>query len=174
MTHLGKIRLIAVSALFIAVTLFSCGASAKRQQAGNDIDKAFETIKKIDKADVVNLGRSAMLLMTMGLQDDCEDEADKATLKLIKGTKKMTIADYSSCSEMGKTRISDILKALFANYEKVLEVKDDGETLLLYAAFNENKDEILDVMMFMPEECGLIRFNGKYELSTIAKLMEDE
>lgn len=86
----------------------------------------------------------------------------------------MTIADYSSCSEMDKTRIFDILKALFANYEKVMEVKDDGETLLLYAAFNENKDEILDVMMFMPEECGLIRFNGKYELSTIAKLMEDE
>ncbi|MGM9736117.1 MAG: DUF4252 domain-containing protein [Candidatus Cryptobacteroides sp.] len=173
MKTIGTIRRIAATAVFLAVTFLSCGAAGS-SRAKYGIDDALKTIRNIENVNVINLGKGSMLIAKLALRHNVEDEEDKAVLKLMEGTDKMTILDYSSCEESDRARISEILTSAFEKYEQIMEIKDDGETVSFYAAFNEDKDIIMDVVMFVPEDCSLIRFKGKYDLSILAKLMEDE
>ncbi|MGN0202299.1 MAG: DUF4252 domain-containing protein [Candidatus Cryptobacteroides sp.] len=173
MNTIGTIRRIAATAVVLALTFLSCSAAGSRQ-AEKGIDEALTTIKSIENADVINFSKGSLFIAKLALRFNVEDEEDKLVLKLVQDTDRMTLLDYSSCVTGDRTRISEILAGEFKKYEQVMEIKDDGETLSLYAAFDEGKDTILDVLMFIPEDCSLIRFKGKYDLSMLAKLIEDE
>ena len=163
--------------LLIAITLTAawlCCRAVKDKVAELELDKEIETIKQNKDADVVRLGRLGMSIFRIALEEEGDDEEDKAILALMKDTKKMTIADYSDCFQADRMKYSTSISHALARRESVIEIKDDDETVTIYGIFDDKKGTVSDIVMYSPSDCSLILFDGKYEASTIGNLLANE
>ena len=163
--------------LLIAMTLTAawlCFGAVKDKAAELELDKVIETIKQNKDADVVRLGRLGMSIFRIALEEEGDDEEDKAILALMKDTKKMTIADYSDCFQADRVKYSTSISQALARHEIIIEIKDDDETVTIYGIFDDKKGTVSDIVMYSPSDCSLILFDGKYEASTIGNLLANE
>lgn len=127
--------------------------------------------------EVVNVGPLGLSLMKAlaRVSGETEEDEDLAlVLQAADGLRGVAIVDYSEASDRDKRKFSEKAAKLFMESEKLVEIKDEGEMVLMYGTSDESGTVISDFVLFAPDECALICLFGDIPIETVMKLAEQQ
>lgn len=127
--------------------------------------------------EVVNVGPLGLSLMKAlaRVSGETEEDEDLAlVLQAADGLRGVAIVDYSEASDRDKRKFSEKAAKLFMESEKLVEIKDEGERVLMYRTSDESGKVISDFVLFAPDECALICLFGDIPVETVMKLAEQQ
>lgn len=127
--------------------------------------------------EVVNVGPLGLSLMKAlaRVSGETEEDEDLAlVLQAADGLRGVAIVDYSEASDKDKRKFSEKAAKLFMESEKLVEIKDEGERVLMYGTSDESGKVISDFVLFAPDECALICLFGDIPVETVMKLAEQQ
>lgn len=127
--------------------------------------------------EVVNVGPLGLSLMKAlaRVSGETEEDEDLAlVLQAADGLRGVAIVDYSEASDRDKRKFSEKAAKLFMESEKLVEIKDEGERVLMYGTSDESGKVISDFVLFAPDECALICLFGDIPVETVMKLAEQQ
>lgn len=124
--------------------------------------------------DVVSVSGLGLGLVKMIAKASAENEEDRMALEVIDGLRKIIVVDYMAAEQDRKDSFSRKAAGLLKNAEKIIEVKEDGETVNVYGTAASDGDRIDDLIVFIPEECTLICLFGSISSDKIADIVEME
>lgn len=127
--------------------------------------------------EVVNVGPLGLSLMKAlaRVSGETEEDEDLAlVLQAADGLRGVAIVDYSEASDRDKRKFSEKAAKLFMESEKLVEIKDEGERVLMYGTSDESGTVISDFVLFAPDECALICLFGDIPIETVMKLAEQQ
>lgn len=127
--------------------------------------------------EVVNVGPLGLSLMKAlaRVSGETEEDEDLAlVLQAADGLRGVAIVDYSEASDRDKRKFSEKAAKLFMESEKLVEIKDEGERVLMYGTSDESGTVISDFVLFAPDECALICLFGDIPVETVMKLAEQQ
>ena len=64
------------------------------------------------------------------------------------------------------------VSAILDDAEKIIEVKDGGDSLNVYGTMSKKGDRIEDLVIFIPEDCAMICLFGSISTDKIAELVK--
>ncbi len=166
-----KILTIFMVAVMAAGTAFEAGAEARKVKSG-EIVSLVKSYNNDDGFEVVTVGSLGMGLARLVARAAAETEEDKAALSVIKDINKVIVVDYSDAQDSKRTAFNAKLSKILEGAEKIIEVKDDGETVNIYGTSADNGETIDDLMIFIPEECALVCLLGSISSKSIANVIE--
>lgn len=127
--------------------------------------------------EVVNVGPLGLSLMKAlaRVSGETEEDEDLAlVLQAADGLRGVAIVDYSEASDRDKRKFSEKAAKFFMESEKLVEIKDEGERVLMYGTSDESGKVISDFVLFAPDECALICLFGDIPVETVMKLAEQQ
>lgn len=127
--------------------------------------------------EVVNVGPLGLSLMKAlaRVSGETEEDEDLAlVLQAADGLRGVAIVDYSEASDRDKRKFSEKAAKLFMESEKLVEIKDEGERVLMYGTSDKSGTVISDFVLFAPDECALICLFGDIPIETVMKLAEQQ
>lgn len=124
--------------------------------------------------DVVSVGGLGLGLVKMIAKASAENEEDRMALEVIDGLRKIIVVDYMAAEQDRKDSFSRKAAGILKNAEKIIEVKEDGETVNVYGTAASDGERIDDLIVFIPEECTLICLFGSISSDKIADIVEME
>ena len=101
-----------------------------------------------------------------------ETEEDRAALAILNGINKVVVVTYEDATEAKQKEFNSKLSKLLNNAEKILEVKDEGDTVNIYGTSVNGGESIDDLMIFIPEDYTLICILGSISAERIADLIK--
>lgn len=122
--------------------------------------------------EVVSVGKVGIGLARLVANMSVETEEDKAALALLGGIDKIVVVDYEEASESKRKAFNTKLNRLFDKAEKIIEVKDEEDTVNIYGTSVNGGESIDDLMIFIPEDYALICILGSISADKIAELIE--
>lgn len=132
-----------------------------REYSNND---GFEVLK------VGGLGTTALkAVINLAVMSDGDPEAREA-VKAIKGIRRMAIVDFEDCSQQVRDSFTARLKSLLARSEKLMEVKDDGDTLFMYGVVDKSGSKVKDFVLYSVADSSLICLFGSINLDAVMKI----
>ncbi len=154
-------------------------ASAARKQPKVKSAAVVNMVKTYNHEDgfnVVSVGSLGLGLVKMIANAAAETEEDRAAVDVLSGLSKVFVLEYEDASQAKKDAFNAKMDNLLSNAEKILEVKDDGETVNIYGTSSEDGDRIEDLIIFVPDECALVCLFGSIsaEKIAVAVSMNDE
>ncbi len=151
-------------------TAVEAGAKTKKVKSGELIGLV-KNYNHEDGFEVVSVGSLGMGLMKMIARASAETDEDKAAIDVIKDIGKVVVVDYSDAEMNAKTAFNSKINKVLDGAEKIVEVKDDGETVNIYGTSAGNGERIDDIVIFIPEECTLVCLFGTISSKSIADLV---
>ena len=91
---------------------------------------------------------------------------------LLNGINKVVIVDYEDAAVAKQKELNSKLSELFNNAEKILEIKDEKDTVHIYGTSVKGGESIDDLMIFIPEDYTLICALGSISAEKIADLIK--
>lgn len=144
---------------------------AKDVKSGEVID-LIKNYKSDKGFNVVSVGSFGLGFMKMMAKASAKTEEDKAAVDFMNGIEKIVAVEYDDAAPARKTDFNSRLTKLLESAEKVMEVKDGGETVNIYGTSADHGESIDDLIIFIPEECALVCLFGSISAKSIADLME--
>lgn len=124
--------------------------------------------------DVVSVGGIGLNLVKLIGRHAVETAEEKAALDLIGGVRKIVVVEYEGASTDRKASFNRKMADLLENSEKIVEVKEDGETVNIYGMTSDDGEKIDDVIVFIPEDCTLVCLFGSISSQKVVELIELE
>lgn len=127
--------------------------------------------------EVVNVGPLGLSLMKTLARVSGEAQGDEDlahVLEVADGLRGVAIVDYSEASDKDRAKFSEKASKLFSESEKLVEIKDEGERVLMYGTSDKSGKVIKDFVLFAPEECALICLFGDIPVEAVMKLAEQQ
>lgn len=121
--------------------------------------------------DFVSIGGVGIGLMKMAGRFSGDDDA-KMALATMDGLRKLMVLSYEDCSVSLKDRFNAKIMKTLNGCEKLMEAKDDGESISIFGTTSKDGSKISDIVMFAPEDCALICFFGTIDADKLGKLVE--
>ena len=100
------------------------------------------------------------------------DEDEKAALGILRDINKVVVVSYDEADEAKQQAFNARMEKVLDGAEKILEVKDEGETVNIYGTSVNGGESIDDLMIFIPEDCTLVCILGSISAERIADLIE--
>ena len=124
--------------------------------------------------EVVSVGGLGLGLVRMIAKASAESEEERVALEILDGLRKVIVVEYEGADENRKDSFSRKVARLLENAEKIVEVKEDGETLDIYGTSASGGERLDDLIVFIPEDCTLICLFGSISSDKIADIIEME
>ncbi len=121
---------------------------------------------------MVAVGNMGLGLMKMIARISAETEEDKAAVELIDGVGKIFALEYGDAAQAEKDSFNAKISRVLDTAEKIVEVKDGGETVNIYGTSSDDGESIDDLIIFVPEECALVCLFGTVSSKGIAAIIE--
>lgn len=170
--RLFSVAVIAVGLLVGVETAASTTASVAQTARLSALVRNYSSCEGVDVVKVGSLGTS--LLRTMlraSVMDDVRDPDARALLSLVHDIKGITIMDYSDASNSVRNAISTELGSIFSKNDNLLmEVKDGGDDMFIYAAVSEDGADLKDFVLYTPSDRAIIWIKGKISAEAIAEM----
>lgn len=171
-------RIIAI----LLLVVFACGqgipeaGAATRSKKVNpgDVASLVRTYNLYEGFDVVSVGGLGLSLVKLIGRHAVETAEEKAALDLIGGIRKIVVVEYEDASMDRKASFNRKMTGLLENAEKIVEVKEDGDTVNIYGMTSDDGEKIDDVIVFIPEECTLVCLFGSISSQKVVELIELE
>ncbi len=165
-----RIIVFLVAVAIVAGTAVEAGARAKKARSGELIGLV-KNYKHEDGFEVVSVGSLGMGLMKMIARASAETEEDKAAIDVIKDIGKVVVVEYSDADSGRRDSFNSRIAKVLDGAEKIVEVKDDGETVNIYGTSADDGESIDDIVIFIPEDCTLVCLFGTISSKNIADLV---
>ncbi len=152
-------------------TCLNAGAQTTKSKSKDIIDLVHSYSPK-DGFEVVSVGKFGINIAKVFAKKAAETkEEKKEIMEFMDGLQQMVIVDFedaaSAQKDEFKSRIADFLK----NSEKIVEMKDNGESMNIYGSSSNDGETIDDLIMYVPEDCALICLLGRISAKNIADMM---
>lgn len=160
-----------IFAILILASTFTLAAESKKVNTSAVISLV-RTYNLEPGFEVVSVGELGIGLARIVANMSVETEEDKAALALLNGINKIVVVDYEEASESKRNAFNAKLNRLFDKAEKIIEVKDEEDTVNIYGTSVNGGESIDDLIIFIPEDCALICIIGSISADKIADLLE--
>ena len=92
------------------------------------------------------------------------------------GINTFVAVEYYDAEASVKASFNKEISALLAGAEKIVEVKEDGDSVDIYGTLSEDGDKISDIIIHVPEESSVVCIFGAVDINDLGKVvrMEDE
>lgn len=173
-TDMKRFIAIVLLAVLAAGMGFQESKAAGRKVNSGDMASLVREYNLYQGFDVVSVGGLGLGLVKMIAKASAENEEDRMALEVIDGLRKIIVVDYEEAEQERKDSFSRKAARILKDAEKIVEVKEDGETVNVYGTASSDGDRLDDLIVFIPEECTLICLFGSISADKIADIVEME
>jgi len=125
-----------------------------------------------DGFEVVSAGGFILGLLKMVAKASAETREDREFLEVMDNLDRVVVVEYYGASQSDKDSFRRKASGILKDAEKIIEVKEEGETLNVYGTTGRKGDRIEDIVIFIPEDCTMICLFGSISTDKIAELLE--
>ncbi len=150
-------------------------SAADRKLDAADLSSLISSYENKEGFEMVKFGNLSMGLLKMVAKVTASEE-DKKALDIFNGINKFIWVDYNDAQSTTKTAFSKELAAILDGVEKIIEVKDSGDSVDIYGNLSKDGERIENVLIHMSDECSLVCFFGSVnmkDLGEIAKMSNE-
>ena len=158
----------AILSLWLAA--FVCIA-ANRNVDTKNIISTISCYKHVSGVHVISVGKLGLGLAKFVGNLSVETEEEKAALAILNGINKVVVVNYEEATAAKQKELNSKLSRLLNKAEKILEVKDEEDTVNIYGTYVNGGDYIDDLMIFIPEDHTLVCVLGSISADRIADLI---
>jgi nitrogen regulatory protein PII-like uncharacterized protein len=97
---------------------------------------------------------------------------DRAALGVMDGITKFVAVEYQGASASEKASFNKEINALLGDAEKIVEVKDAGDSVDIYGTLSKDGEKIRDIIIHMPEESSLVCIFGTVDIKDLGTVIE--
>ena len=137
-----------------------------------DIINTISDYKDVPGIEVISIGKLGLGLAKGVANLSAESEEEKAILAILNGVNKLVVISYEDAASAKQKELNTKLSKLLNNAEKILEFKDEKETVNIYGTSVNGGESIDDLMIFIPENYTLICTLGSIQAEKIADLIK--
>lgn len=164
---------------FVLLVAFAAGlglpveAVTDRNRVGqSEIAGLVVKYRQKDGFEVVSAGGFILGLLKVVAKASAETQEDREFLEIMDNLDRVVVVEYEEASQSDKGSFRRDVSGILRDAEKVLEVKDDGDTINIYGTVNKKGDRIEDIVIFIPEDCTMICLFGSISTDRITELLE--
>ena len=157
--------------LSLLITSF-VSIAANRNIDTKNIVSIISDYKDVSGVEVISVGKLGLGLTKIITNLSAESKEDKAILALLNGINKLLLVNYEDAALAKRKELNSRLSELFDNAEKILEFKDEEETVNIYGTSANEGKSIHNLMIFIPEDYTLICALGSIRAEKIADLTQ--
>lgn len=150
--------------MFVLCPLAAGAITVKDRLRSAQVKSLVAECRNYEGAEVINAGR----LITGAIKGAIrlaavEDAGAREIAKLIGGVKSISILDFEDCSPGDKNAICSRIDRVFRGIEPLMEVRDDGDLLLIYGVVDEAATKLRDFIVYSPGDGNLICLFGSID-----------
>ena len=157
--------------LSLLITSF-VSIAANRNIDTKNIVSIISDYKDVSGVEVISVGKLGLGLTKIITNLSAESKEDKAILALLNGINKLLLVNYEDAALAKRKELNSRLSELFDNAEKILEFKDEEETVNIYGTSANEGKSIHNLMIFIPEDYTLVCVLGSISAEKIADLIK--
>ena len=146
--------------------------AAHRNVGAKDIISSISDYKDVPGVEVISVGKLGLGLAKGVANLSAESEEEKAILAILNGVNKLVVISYEDAALATQNELNSKLSKLLDNAEKILEFKDEEDTINIYGTSVNGGESIDDLMIFIPEDYTLICALGSIKTERIADLIK--
>ena len=161
--------------IFVSLSLLIASfvsIAANRNVDTRTIINTINGYKEVSGVEIVSVGKLGLGLVKSITNLSAESKEEKAILALLNGVNKLVVVNYEDATVEKQKELNTQLSGLFNNVEKILEFKDEEETVHIYGTSSNNGKSINDLMIFIPKDFTLICALGSIKAEKIADLIK--
>ena len=161
--------------IFVALCLLTATVVSIASNRNADTRNIISTIsdyKNVSGIQVISVGKLGLGLAKVVASLSVESEEDKAALAILNGINKVVVVNYEDATSAKQKELNSKLSKLFNSAEKIIEVKDEEDTVNIYGTSVNRGESIDDLMIFIPEDYSLICILGSISAERIAELIK--
>lgn len=128
--------------------------------------------KHVSGVQVISVGKLGLGLAKVVANLSAESEEDKAALAILNGINKVVVVNYEDATAAKEKELNSKFSELLNNAEKIIEVKDEEDTIHIYGTSANGGGSIDDLMIFIPKDYTLICVLGSISAERIADLIK--
>ena len=157
--------------LSLWLTAFASFAADRNIDTRNIISTISE-YKHVSGVHVISVGRLGLGLAKMVANLSAESEEERAALEILNGINKVVVVNYEEATAAKQKELNSKLSRLLNKAEKILEVKDEEDTVNIYGTSVNGGESVDDLMIFIPEDYTLICVLGSISAERIADIIK--
>ena len=157
--------------LSLWITAFVSNAANRNVDTRNIIN-TINDYRHVSGVQVISVGKLGLGLAKVVASLSAESEEGKAALTILNGINKIVVVNYEDATSAKQKELNFKLSKLFNSAEKIIEVKDEEDTVNIYGTSVNGGESIDDLMIFIPEDYTLICILGSISAERIADLIK--
>lgn len=157
--------------LCLWLSVFASLAANRNVNTERIIDTVSE-YKHVSGFHVFSVGKLGLGLAKVVANLSAESEEEKTAIEILNGINKVVVVNYEDAAVAKQKELNSKLSKLFNNTEKIIEVKDEEDTVNIYGTSVNGGESIDDLMIFIPEDYTLICVLGSISAERIADLIK--
>ena len=165
-----------IAMVMLVVMTVGAGISHAAAQKGrldsSAIMKLVDKYKGEDGFETVTFGNLAVGLAKMVANATVQTPEDKAALDMLSGIRKFVAVEYEDASASAKSSFDKEISALLAGTEKIVEVKDGGDSVDIYGTLSKDGDKISDIIIHVPEGSSIVCLFGTLDDKDLGTVMK--
>lgn len=159
-------------AVMTAGTVVCQAAAHKDKVDSSAISALVEKYEGKEGFETVTFGNLAVGLVKMLANATAQTPEDKAALGVMDGINKFIAVEYHGASASEKASFDKEISALLEGAEKIVEVKDSGDSVDIYGTLSKDGEKIKDVIIHVPEESSLVCIFGTLGIKDLGAVMK--
>ena len=99
---------------------------------------------------------------------------DREMLDILNNLNRILVVEYEDAGQSGRDSFNRKMEGILEGREKIMEIKDEGETLNLYGTSSDDGSSIEDIILYLPEDHTLICLFGSNSSQKIADIVRNQ
>ena len=157
------------------LVFMTAGAGIVQASAANDKLNEADLAKVIAKYEneegfeTMTFGSLSMGLIKL-IANATASKEDKQALDILSGINKFVIVEYEDAPSAKKAAFNKEVSALLSGVEKIVEVKESGDSVDIYGSLSKDGERIENVVIHVSDGGSLVCFFGSVKTSDLGEL----
>lgn len=160
---------------FILLAVMTAGTGISKAAAAADNDGIAGLIRKYgcnEGFEVISFGNLSMGLVKLVANLSAGSPQEREALDILDGINKFVVVEYGEASAEKKKAFDKEMSALLKDAEKMIEVKDDGDSVDIYGSLSKDGEKITDVIIHIPEDCTFVCLLGNIRTEDLGDVVK--
>ena len=159
----------------IMLVFMTAGAGVVKVSAANDrlneadLAKVIAKYENEDGFETMTFGSLSMGLIKL-IANATASKEDKKALDILSGINKFVIVEYEDAPSAKKAAFNKEVSALLSGVEKIVEVKESGDSVDIYGSLSKDGERIENVIIHVSDGGSLVCFFGSVKTSDLGEL----
>ena len=160
---------------FIMLVVVTTGTGISQAAVAKDKDGIADLIRKYEGSEgfeIISFGSFPMGLVKLMANAAADCPEDREALDILDGIHKFAVVEYAGASAERKSAFNKDMSALLKDAEKMIEVKDEGDSVDIYGTLSDDGKKISDVIIHIPEDCTFVCFFGNIRTEDLGDVVK--